>query len=248
MPATSTDNIRIVLLETSHPGNIGAAARAMKTMGLDRLTLVRPGDFPSAAATARAAGADDLLVNAVVVGSLAEAIGDCSLVVGTSARARSLEWPLLSPRECAAQVVAQAARAQAAVVFGRENSGMNNAELDLCHALVRIPSNPAFSSLNLGAAVQLIAYEVALAAAGGEPVPATEHVPAPAQEMQRLYEHLEAALVELDFLDPDKPKLLMRRLRRLFNRARPDPSEVQILRGILTAAQAAAKGKDPGQT
>jgi TrmH family RNA methyltransferase len=232
-------NIKIVLVETSHPGNIGAAARAMKTMGLAHLALVRPRDYPCAEASARASGADDVLAQAAVCDSLEEAIADCHLVLGTSARLRSLKWPQLNPRETADQVLKEAGQARVAIVFGRERVGLTNEELALCHYLVNIPSNPDYSSLNLAAAVQIICYELMMQGGGAKGVEAEElgESPVDQDEMERLYGHFESALIELDFLDPDNPKHLMRRLRRLYNRVRLTQNEVNILRGILTAAQ-----------
>lgn len=230
----SLTRIRIVLVEPQHPGNIGAAARAMKAMGLSDLVLVAPAVFPHADATARAAGADDLLAGARRVDTLAAAVSDCSLVIGTSARDRHLAWQLLSPRAAAAQLLGAAVAAPTAVVFGRERSGLRNDELDLCHAHLQIPTEPAFASLNLAAAVQVICYELRMAA-GDDPNPPAATPPADAGRMEGFYAQLEAVLVASDFLDPDQPKLLMRRLRRLFNRARPDDTELNILRGILKA-------------
>ena len=241
-----TQNIKIVLVETSHPGNIGAAARAMKTMGLERLALVRPRDYPCAEATARASGADDVLARAVVHDSLEEAISDCRLVLGTSARLRSLKWPQLNPRETADQVLKEAGEGHVALVFGRERVGLTNEELALCHYLVNIPSNPEYSSLNLAAAVQIICYELMMQGGGARPAEVQElgEVPVDQEEMERLYRHFETALIELDFLDPDNPKHLMRRLRRLYNRVRLTQNEVNILRGILTAAQRCCRSSD----
>ena len=262
MNGTPPHRVRIVLVEPTHPGNVGAAARAMKAMGLDRLCLVAPRRFPSAEATARAAGADDVLHAARVVGSLDGALADCGFVLGTTARSRRLEWPVLDAREGARRAVAQAARTPVAVVFGRESAGLTNAELDRCHALVRIPASPHFSSLNVAAAVQILAYEMRVAtlgeddgtrgeeagghggAAGVRPPP--QPPPATAAELEGFYRRLEAALVEIRYLDPAAPKLLMRRLRRLFNRAVPDRAEVNILQGILTAAARQASGA-PGR-
>lgn len=231
--------LRIVLVQTSHPGNIGAAARAMKTMGLDQLWLVRPDHFPHADATAMASGAEDLLEKARVVDSLDEALAGCRVAIGTSARSRSLAWPELSPDECANTALAAAEHGPAALVFGRERTGLTNAELDRCSHVVTIDANPEYSSLNLAAAVQLLSYEIRKAArAGGaagseneqrEP----ESPPASRDELERLFIHFEAVLWERDFLDRNNPQHLMRRLRRLFNRAGLDYNEVQILRGIL---------------
>ncbi len=231
-------NIRIVLVNTSHPGNIGAVARAMKNMCLERLYLVEPYDFPSAEATSRSSGADDLLAQAVVCTTLEEALVGCRFVVGTSARNRSISWPVMAPRECAARLVEESVVGEVALVFGREDSGMTNDELERCHYLVSIPSNPDFSSLNLGAAVQVLAYELMMAAPLVKPLPEEEGRDlAVADEMESFFQHLEQTLIELEFLDSSQPRKLMRRLRRFFNRARPDQTEVNILRGILSAAQ-----------
>ncbi len=236
--------IRVVLSHTSHPGNIGAVARAMKTMGLDRLYLVNPKLFPHADATARASGADDVLAAAVVCPDMDTALQDCRLVVGASARTRSIPCPVIQPRECAGRVTAESAHGDVALLFGCEQSGLSNAEIDRCHYLVKIPTNPDYGSLNLAAAVQILCYETRVAHETESDAPASGHMPVSADEMERLYEHLEQALVELEFLDPQNPRQLMRRLRRLYNRARPDENEVNILRGILAAAQRAVK---PGQ-
>lgn len=234
--------IRLLLSNTSHPGNIGATARAMKTMGLTRLYLVAPRQYPDAAATARASGADDVLARARVCADMDEALNDCRLVIGASARSRSIPCPIIEPRECARLVCAESEQGDVAVMFGCEQSGLSNAEIDRCHYLVRIPTSEDYGSLNLAAAVQIIAYEIYRGHGGQDNVAGTlRHKPVNADEMERLYEHLEQVLVELDFLDRSNPRLLMRRLRRLFNRARPDANEVNILRGILTAAQQAKK-------
>lgn len=233
-------NVRIVLIGTSHPGNIGAAARAMKTMNLGRLYLVAPQDYPCAEATARASGADDVLARARVCADLDEALAGCRFVVGTSARRRSLRWPEFDPRQCAERLMEEAAGGEVAVLFGRERTGLTNTELERCHALVCIPANPDYSSLNLAAAVQVIAYELAMAVRAPQPPPAgagEQAPPATADELNRFYTHLEQVLVQTEFLDPAEPKQLMRRLKRLFNRARPDTVEMNILRGILTAVQ-----------
>lgn len=238
MHATPANRIRIVLVETSHPGNIGAAARAMKTMGLGRLVLVNPAEFPHPDATAMASSAVDVLEGAAVVPDLDTALAGCVLVAGTSARRRGIGPPELLPRECAARLTAVAAENDVALVFGRERTGLTNEELDRCHLLVTIPANPEYASLNLAAAVQVLAYELILAR-GTTAAAAENEVPlATADEMERLYEHLEQAALETGFLDPENPKHLMRRLRRLFNRAQPDQNELNILRGLLTALQA----------
>jgi TrmH family RNA methyltransferase len=236
------NNIRVVLVQTSHPGNIGAVARAMKNMCLEHLVLVRPAQFPSADATARASGADDLLARARCCETLEEAVADCGLVIGASARLRSLPWPELDPRACAQRVCETSARTPVALVFGREQSGLSNDELERCHALVHIPSNPEYSSLNLAQAVQVIAYEVYMAQQGGEwQGSPPESPPCSADEMERFYTHLEQTVIELGFLDPANPRQLLRRLRRLFQRVQPDNNEMNILRGILSAAQDKAR-------
>lgn len=238
--------IRIVLVETSHPGNIGAVARAMKTMGLSNLHLVRPKTFPCAAATARAAGADDVLFRASQWESLDQALDGCAWACATSARPRSIPWPELTLRAAAAKTVRTARRVPVAVVFGREQWGLSNAELDRCHTLVRIPTHPAFRSLNLAAAVQLFAYEVQLAWQEDSPAAppvAVRSLSCSTNELEGFYDHLEATLIEIGYLDPERPKRLMRRLRRFFNRSHPEGSEINILRGILSAAQRAARGQ-----
>ena len=238
------ENIRVVLSGTSHPGNIGAAARAMKTMGLTRLYLVNPKVFPAAEATARASGADDVLTNAIVCSGIGEALSGCHLVIGASARSRSIPCPVINPAESARKASAESEQGEVAMLFGCERSGLSNAEIDRCQYLVQIPSNPDYGSLNLAAAVQIICYEILVA--HGQPGPAgdaLDYLPANADEMERFYQHLEQALIELDFLDPDNPRQLMRRLRRLYGRARPDENEVNILRGMLTAAQQGVKGQ-----
>lgn len=232
------DHIRIVLVRPSHPGNIGAAARAMMTMGLGRLVLVQPAHFQSQVAIARASGAVGVLKQAVCCDSLQQAIEDCHLVLGTTARDRTLEWPQCTPREAASRIAGLAGEQQVAIVFGTERIGLSNEELDLCHAMVRIPCNPKFSSLNLASAVQILCYEIMLTRM--DPKQDHEKLAEPLatqEDMQRFYSHLHQVLVELEFLDEDNPRLLDRRLHRLFNRAVLADSEVQILRGILTAIQ-----------
>jgi TrmH family RNA methyltransferase len=230
-------SIRFILVATSHPGNIGAAARAMKNMDLDELVLVRPAAFPHAEATSMASGADDLLQRARVVATLAEAIADCGLVYGTTARARSrYYWPGLTPRLAAPRLLATGAGAHAAVVFGPERTGLSNDELEQCHALIQIPASAAYDSLNLAQAVQVIAYEIHCAR--GAPLPPERDAPpAAADELERLYEHLDAVLREIDFTDRGGGPHLLRRLRRIFGRAELDQQEVNILRGILAAVQ-----------
>ncbi|MET0066031.1 MAG: RNA methyltransferase [Candidatus Thiodiazotropha sp.] len=231
-------NIRIVLVDTSHPGNIGAAARAMKNMCLERLVLVSPQHYPDEQATSRASGADDVLQQAQVVESLDQALVGCRLVVGTSARPRSVNWPVVSPREAAAKVVEESAGGDVALVFGRERSGLSNEELDRCTFLVHIPTNPDYSSLNLGAAVQVLCYEVYQTLLGGEGL---DDIPsrdlATADMLQGFHQHLEQALDDVGFTAHKQSDRLLRRLRSLFQRARLDKDEVNILRGILSAMQ-----------
>lgn len=239
--------LRIVLINTTHPGNIGATARAMKVMGLSRLHLVSPKLYPSADATARASGADDILQHAVVHETLEPALAGCGLVLGTSARLRSLPMPVQDARAAAAQAVAETATHEIAILFGRERHGLTNEEMQRCNFLVNIPTNPDYGSLNIAQAVQIMAYELRLAAAsaaGGEVgvvLPPADWEPVDGEQMDMLFEHLEQTLLELEFLNPKQPKKLMARLRRLFNRARPDQNEMNILRGILRAAQDAAR-------
>jgi tRNA (cytidine32/uridine32-2'-O)-methyltransferase len=236
-------NVRIVLVETSHGGNIGAVARAMKNMCLEDLTLVNPRQFMTEECVARASGADDILHEARVFRSLDEAVADCSLVVGASARLRTVAWPQLDPRECAGLVAGRIPQDRVALVFGRERTGLTNAELERCQYLVHIPSNPEYSSLNLAMAVQVLSYELMMQAAEDLPDGETgnrESPPRPlatAGDMQGLFGHLEQALEDIGFLDPRKSDKLMRRLKRLFHRAEPDLDEIRILRGILSAAQ-----------
>ncbi|MES9813138.1 MAG: RNA methyltransferase [Candidatus Thiodiazotropha sp.] len=231
-------NIRIVLVDTSHPGNIGAAARAMKNMSLRQLHLVTPRHYPHQEATSRASGADDLLNNARVAGSLDEALTGCRLVVGTSARTRSIDWPVVTPREAAAKLVKEARSGDVALVFGRERSGLTNSELDRCTFLVHIPTNEDYSSLNLGAAVQILAYEIYLAQQQDPTVKSdTQRDLATADMLQGFHEHLAQALDDIGFTDPRQSQKLLRRLRSLFQRARPDKDEINIMRGILSAMQ-----------
>ena len=236
-----SNRVRIVLVEPAHPGNVGASARAMKAMGLTRMCLVAPERIPSAEATARAAGADDILHHASIAASLDDVLADCGLVLGTTARPRHLEWPVIGPREGARRAVGQSVHSPVAVVFGRERSGLTNEEVDRCQALIRIPTEAKFSSLNVAAAVQIVAYEIRLAALGEDAATVSpEARDATSKDLEGLFRHLEAALVDIGFLDPAAPKLLMRRLRRLFGRASLDRAEINILRGILSAASRSA--------
>ena len=237
-----TDNIHIVLVETSHPGNIGAVARAMKAMDLRRLALVRPKLFPSAEATARAAGADDILERARVCESLPEALRGMRRAFATSARERHLEWPLYTPRSFAESVRAELELGPVAVVFGCENSGLTNADLECCQGVIRIPASELFSSLNLAMAVQVIAYELFMAGSGAQQS-ALEHLadesdpPVTLAEIEQLRRHCLAAMAAVGFYDAAKPKLLERRLIRLLSKARLRHSEAQILRGFFTAVE-----------
>lgn len=237
---SSLRHIKIVLVETSHPGNIGAVARAMKNMAMDNFCLVNPKVFPSAEATARASGADDILSAAKIYPTLQEAIADCQLVLGTSARCRTISWPELTPRECAEKVVIREPENNVAILFGRENSGLKNHEMDLCHYLLRIPCNSQYSSLNIAAAVQVICYELFVAAGLQETIQIGDkgEIPlATIEQMESFYGHLQEALVDIDFMHPDKSKSIMRRLRRIYNRIQLDTKEVDILRGILKMSQ-----------
>ncbi|MDH5301088.1 MAG: RNA methyltransferase [Gammaproteobacteria bacterium] len=230
-------NIRVVMIETSHPGNIGAAARAMKNMSLHRLVLVNPKQFPAEEATARASGADDLLATARVCASLDEAVADCQLVIGASARLRSVEWPQLDARECGQKAVAEAqAGLQVAVLFGREHSGLTNEELDRCHYLMHIPTNPHFQSLNVAAAIQVVTYEIQMASLAAQPAEAVDEELADVARMEGYFQNLQVTMQELGFMDESNVKL-MRRLRRLYQRARPSLTELDILHGILSAAK-----------
>lgn len=233
--------IRVVLCQTSHPGNIGSAARAMKTMGLSQLYLVNPRKFPHAEAVAMASGATDVLESAQVCESLEQALQGCGLVLGMTARQRELSHPPQSPRRMAADLLSVAADETVALVFGNETSGLSNEELIRCQRLVHIPANPEYSSLNLAAAVQLVAYELRVAVLGDEsyqaphPNPYRRIKPATHDEIEGFYKHLERALIEIGYLDPVQPRRLMARLRRLFARAGLQQEEVNILRGILKA-------------
>ena len=238
-------SIRIVLVGTTHPGNIGAVARAMKNMGLSDLALVRPKYFPHEDATARASGASDVLEAARVVDTLEEALTDCVYVAGASARSRTINWPSMGPRDCAARLLQESTQGKVAAVFGPEKNGLQNEDLDLCHTLLTIPTNPDFSSLNLAMAVQVLTYELRVAAMlDTGPAFEAEAPPATGEEMEHFYTHLENVLTEIEFLDPDNPRHLMRRMRRLFIRARPDKNEINILRGVLTAVDRARDNGD----
>lgn len=241
------DNIRIVLVNTSHPGNIGSAARAMKTMGLSRLYLVSPQAFPDPKAVELAVGAADVLDQAVVVETLDEAIADCTWVVGTSARSRTIPWPLVSPRVMTETLKQEVKTGQVAIIFGREQSGLTNEELHKCHLHIQIPANPDYSSLNLAAAVQVVAYECRLASLDQEVTEEWDYRFATADEMEKFFVHLQAVLIEIEFLKLSAPRQLMTRLRRLFLRTRPDVMEMNILRGMLTAIETSITKKSSGE-
>lgn len=234
--------IRIVLVNTAHPGNIGGAARAMKNMGLSELYLVQPREYPAPRAVWRAAGARDVLANAKIVDSVDQAIAGCGLVVGTSARERRIPWPLINPRECGVRIWQEADSHDIALLFGREDRGLTNEELHKCHYHVHIPSNPDYSSLNLATAVQVLSYEIRMAsladAEGNLPsLQEWDQPPVTADDLEYFHEHLAQTMADLDFYDPDNPKQLLTRMRRLFNRVRMDEMEVSILRGLLSSVQ-----------
>ena len=232
----------MVMVNTTHPGNIGAAARALKNMGLSRLVLVDPKDYPSEQAVWRAANAHDVLEKVQVVDNIDDAIADCTLVIGTSARERRIPWPLLTPRECGDRVCSESKQHQVAILFGREDRGLTNEELQKCHFHVHIPANPDYSSLNIASALQVIAYEIRMSVLNeenGEPLhfddwdmpPATQH------DIELYYAHLQETLEALSFISADNPRQTVTRLRRLYNRIRLDQMELNILRGMLTSVQ-----------
>jgi tRNA (cytidine32/uridine32-2'-O)-methyltransferase len=244
------DNITIVLMETSHPGNIGAVARAMKNMGLTRLTLVAPERFPDPEAIWRSVSAADVLERARVVDTLDEAIADASFVVGTSARERRIPWPVLDARRASREIAEHAGRGEVAVLFGREDSGLSNEELTRCNLHLSIPTGDSYSSLNLAMAVQIVCYELHMLAVGDELPAAPDHVwdaaPATQENMERYYVHLEETLIQIRFLNPTAPRQLMPRLRRLYGRLRVDEMELNILRGILTETQKCLRDSEGG--
>ncbi len=235
------ENVKIILVNTSHTGNIGSTARAMKTMGLSNLVLVDPVHQPDGQASALAAGAGDVLANAKIVPTLADAIKDCGLVIGTSARSRTLSWPMIEPRECGLKLVEEVQQYPVALVFGRENSGLTNEELQQCHYHVCIPANPDYSSLNLAAAVQTLCYEIRMASLAEQPETAEGEYPL-VEDLERFYGHLEQTLTHTGFIVKQHPGQVMAKLRRLFNRARPEAHELNILRGILSSIDKQNKG------
>lgn len=233
------NQIRIILVGTSHTGNIGSVARAMKTMGLSELYLVAPKELPDGQAYALSAGASDILANAKVFDTLQQAIKDCALVIGSSARSRTLSWPMLEPRECGVKAVLEAEKQPVALVFGRESSGLTNEELQLCNYHVCIPANPEYSSLNLAMAVQIVTYEVRMAWLQQQSVASVSEETAypTSEQMNNFYQHLEDTLNETGFIIKQHPGVVMTKLKRLFTRARPEEAEYNILRGILTSVQ-----------
>ncbi len=248
------ENIEIVLVNSLHSGNIGGVARAMKNMGLSRLTLVKPLEYPAPEAVWRAASARDVLDAARIVDTVEEAVADAQFIVGTSARGRTIPWPIQDARQCAARVLDNSRRGErVAILFGREDRGLLNEELELCNLHCHIPTHEAYPSLNLAMAVQIVAYEIRmhdLNASAGESEPEPEDAQwdtpfATSENMARFYAHLEQTLIDIEFLDPKAPRQLMRRLRRLYNRVRLDQMELNILRGILTETQRAIKANAP---
>ena len=241
-----SNHLRFVLARTSHPGNIGSAARAIRTMGFDRLTLVAPHRYPDPQVLAMAAGADDVLANLIVCGELPGAIADCTRVYGLSARRRGIALPELMPRDAAAGIASEMqAGMQVALLFGNEQSGLGNAELLHCHAMVRIPSVEDFSSLNLAQAVQVMAYEVRMSLLGGSEsgtdAPIARDAPASAEKMEQFYTHLFQTLHAIEFHKDRSAMTIELRLRRLFQRAQPDERELRVLHGILADAERMAR-------
>lgn len=235
------NNVKIVLVETSHTGNMGSAARAMKTMGLTNLCLVNPIIKPDSQSISLAAGASDIIKQAQIFSSLEAAVADCSLVIGTSARPRSLQWPNLTPKECGDKIIAEVCRhAQVALVFGRERVGLTNGELQKCHFHVSIPANPDYSSLNLAMSVQVLSYEIRMSLLSAQEASIkldeqdVNEYPKD-EDIERFYQHFEQTLLQTGFINPHHPGQIMGRLRRLFTRARIEQQELNILRGILTS-------------
>lgn len=237
------DTVKIVLCYTSHPGNIGAAARAMKTMGLSQLVLVGPKNFPCEEAMVRSSGALDILENASVVETVEEAIKDCRLVIGTSSRNRTLPWPLIEPREMAEIIDEKPQARPVAILFGRESVGLLNEELQLCHYHVNIPANPDYMSLNLASAVQIVSYELRLKSLENAPIAEEEFElkdsenMATSEQVEGLYQHLEQTMTDTEFFDPENPKLLSSRIRRLFAKSQLNQGEINILRGFLASIE-----------
>lgn len=269
MPTSCLQNIRIVMVNTTLPANIGAAARAMKTMGLSRLVLVAPKSFPHGDATALASGAADVLEQAQVVDTLEQAIADCQLVFGTSARSRTIPWPILDARPACEQAICEAKQnTQIAIIFGREDRGLTNEELALANYHLTIPVNQEYGVLNVAAAIQVICYELRMSLLYQQPaigqsrqqpeiilaenMPVINGIEMPWDEplvsqaqMQQFYPHMEQMLADIDFMDPDNPRLLPIRLRRLFGRIRLDRMEYNLLRGVFGRVQALSRGTWP---
>ncbi|WP_144393253.1 RNA methyltransferase [Pleionea sediminis] len=236
------NDIEFVLSHTTHPGNIGAAARALKTMGLSKLKLVNPKQFPSAEATRRASRADDILANAKVYNSIEDAVAENRIIVGTSARSRTLPWPMIEPRELGRKIAAEPERRPVAILFGTENSGLTNEELSLCHYHVYIPTNPEYSSLNVASAIQLIAYELRLAALDNKDIIMPEpecddpgELPATGEQVEQMFEHLQQVMEHTEFFNPLKPNKIRMRIRRLFNKSDLTDSEIRLMRGFLAS-------------
>lgn len=241
------ERVKVVLVGTTHSGNIGSAARAMKVMGLSQMVLVDPQCQVDAQAIALAAGASEIALNAQIYPTLEAAVADCGLVVGTSARSRTLEWPMLEPRECGEKLISEANQHSVAMVFGRERTGLTNDELQLCHYHVCVPANPEYSSLNLAMAVQLLSYEVRMAylalQQSSQSSTLQEEYPRH-QELERFYAHLEQVIMQTEFISAQQPGQVMNKMRRMFTRARPEAQEINILRGILTSVQKSISRKE----
>ncbi len=241
------ERVKVVLVGTTHSGNIGSAARAMKVMGLSQMVLVDPQCQVDAQAIALAAGASEIALNAQIYPTLEAAVADCGLVVGTSARSRTLEWPMLEPRECGEKLISEANQHSVAMVFGRERTGLTNDELQLCHYHVCVSANPEYSSLNLAMAVQLLSYEVRMAylalQQSSQSSTLQEEYPRH-QELERFYAHLEQVIMQTEFISAQQPGQVMNKLRRMFTRARPEAQEINILRGILTSVQKSISRKE----
>lgn len=233
------ENIKVVMVETTHPGNIGAAARAMKNMGLSRLVLVNPKCKIGERAYSRGSGANNVLDDRITVETLPQAVADCQVVIGTSARLRTLAWPELTPETLAQKALSMSDDERVAIIFGRENSGLTNDELQHCHYTVTIPTNAEFSSLNVASAIQVIAYEIfkRFNPENRQMTPEKHEPLADSEELEGYFSHLQQVLVATGFLDQANPRQMMKRLRRLYLRALPSKNEVNILRGILSAVE-----------
>jgi tRNA (cytidine32/uridine32-2'-O)-methyltransferase len=242
--AMNFNNIRIVMINTSHPGNIGAAARVMKNMGMERLYLVEPKSFPDAQATAMASGADDLLSNAMVCQSLEEAVQGCRLVMGTTARERKIQQDFIDARVAGELIRVESDHHEVALLFGRERTGLTNDEIGLCQKLINISTNPAYPSLNVASAIQIVCYEIMMAAVTPDKLPEASSKAidyAASDEMERFYQHLEQTLFDIEFLRPRHSPQLMPKLRNMYNRLRLEQQELNILRGILSKTQRVVK-------